>query len=89
MNFFHVYAENRTENRTGRKRAPRTWFVIAGSLLEAMSLIPEDFTVTAVEVQVETAPGPGRVVGSQPMATGAAVSLPRLGGASLGVVYDK
>ncbi len=74
MNFFHVHAEK----EPGEARARRTWFVIAGSLLEAMSLIPEDFSVTAVEVQMGTVAGPGRVIGSMGAATvhqGRGVSL--------------
>ena len=60
MNLFHVHAEK----ERGETRAPRTWFVIAGSLLEAMSLIPEGFSVKAVEVRLGTVEGPGRVIGS-------------------------
>lgn len=56
MNLFHLRAEKERE-------APTTWLVIADSLLEAMSLVPEGFSVTAVEVQVSVVAGPGRVIG--------------------------
>lgn len=60
MNLFHLHAEK----EQGETRSPRTWFVIAGNLYEAMSLIPEDFAVKAVKVQPRAVVGPGRVIGS-------------------------
>ena len=60
MILFHVHAEN----EQGKTRAPRTWFVIAGSLIDAVSLIPDGLSVKAIEVRVGTVAGPGRVIGS-------------------------
>lgn len=59
MNLFHVHAEK----ERGEPRGPQTWLVIADSLLEAMSFIPEDFSVKAVEVGVGAAAGPRRAIG--------------------------
>jgi hypothetical protein len=59
MNLFRVHAE-KDRGMTG---APRTWLVIAGSLFEAMSLIPEGFSVKGVKVRIGTVAGPGRVIG--------------------------
>jgi len=59
MNVFRVVAEK----KQGETAAPRTWLVVAGSLFEAMSLIPDSYTAKAVEVQVGGAAGPGRVIG--------------------------
>lgn len=56
MNLFHVHAE-KDRGMTG---APRT---CAGSLIEAMSLIPEEFSVKGVKVRIGTVTGPGRVIG--------------------------
>lgn len=59
MNLFHVQAEK----ARGAACSPRTWLVIAGSLFEAMSLIPEGFSVKGVKVRIGTVTGPGRVIG--------------------------
>lgn len=59
MNLFHVHARK----EEGATRGPSTWLVIAGSLFEAISSVPEEFSVTAVDVQMGAVAGPGRVVG--------------------------
>ena len=59
MNFFHVQAEKDQEVTYGS----RTWLVIADSLFEAMSLIPDGFSVKAVKVRIGAVAGPGRVIG--------------------------
>lgn len=59
MNLFHL----RAEKEQGETRRPRTWLVIADSLYEAMSFVPEDFCVKAIEVEVGSVRGPRRVVG--------------------------
>ena len=60
MNRFHLHAEK----EQGETRGPRTWLVIAGSLFEAMSTVPEGIAGKAVEVQVDTVSGPRRVIRS-------------------------
>ena len=59
MNIFHLHAEK----EQGHGRDPGTWLVIADSLFEAISLLPEGFLVKTVEVQVAAVAGPGRVIG--------------------------
>lgn len=59
MNLFHLHAEK----EQGETLRPTTWLVIAGSLFEAMSSVPEDYSVKAVDVGVGTVAGPGRVIG--------------------------
>jgi len=59
MNIFHLHAEE----EQGRVRDAGTWLVVADSLLDAISLVPEGFCVKAVEVQLATVAGPGRVIG--------------------------
>jgi len=58
MNLFRVVAEREQEEAAGA----RTWLVVAGSLFEAMSLIPDSYTAKVVEVRVGAASGPGRVI---------------------------
>ncbi len=60
MNLFHLDAEIEQGATCGRW----TWLVVADSLFEAMSFVPEGFSVKAIEVQVGTARGPLRVVAS-------------------------
>jgi len=59
MNRFHLHAEK----EQGETRGPRTWLVVAGSLFEAMSTVPEGYSVKAVEVEVGAVAGPGQVIG--------------------------
>jgi hypothetical protein len=59
MNLFQVQAEK----DRGAACSPRTWLVIAGSLFEAMSFIPEEFSVKGVKVRVGIVEGPGRLIG--------------------------
>lgn len=54
-------------------RETRIWLVIAGSLLEAMSLIPSDYVPTAAKVRMGAVVGPGRVIGWMGMPSLAAV----------------
>lgn len=65
MNFFHVQAEKDQEVACDQEVTcgPRTWLVIADSLFEAMSLIPDGFSVKAVKVRIGAVAGPGRVIG--------------------------
>lgn len=55
MNRFRIRAES--------GRQGRTWLVVAGNLFEAMSFIPEDFAVRAVEVTVDAIAGPRQMIG--------------------------
>lgn len=59
MNVFHIEAEREQDETAG----VRTWLVVAGNLFEAMSLVPDGYTVKSVEVQLDAVPGPGRVIG--------------------------
>jgi hypothetical protein len=65
MNLFHLHVEK----EPGATSRTRTWLVIADSLFEAISVVPEGFSVKAVEVQVGTAVDPRRVIKS----TGASI----------------
>ena len=59
MHLFEVQARNdRSEVHSVRK-----WLIVADSLYEAMWLVPQEWTVDAVEVRRAAAPGPGRVIG--------------------------
>lgn len=60
MKLFHLHVEKEQE---GMPRS-RTWLVVADSLFEAMSVVPDGFAVKAVEVQVGTAVDPRRVIRS-------------------------
>ena len=59
MNLFHLHVEK----DQGQKRRPTTWLVIAGNLFDAMSSVPAGYSVKAVDVEVGTVGGPGRVIG--------------------------
>lgn len=59
MNLFCIQTEKREPENTER----RSWFIIADSLLEAMSSLPEGLSVKAVEVKLATVAGPSQVVG--------------------------
>lgn len=54
---------NRFRIRAEKGQQGRTWLVVAGNLFEAISLIPEDFAVRAVEVKVDAIAGPSRTIG--------------------------
>ena len=58
MNIFHLHTENEPEG----KRDSCTWLVIAETLFDAVSLIPEGYRVKAADVQVAETTGPSRVV---------------------------
>jgi len=60
MNLFHVYADRVQGERPG----PRKWLVVADSLFEALSLIPRDRSVKAIEVQIGNVAGPVRLIGA-------------------------
>jgi hypothetical protein len=59
MNLFLVEAE---PEQDGTART-RTWLVVAGSLFEAIALIPDGYTPKSVSVQLAAASGPGRIIG--------------------------
>lgn len=59
MNLFHVHVEK----EQGETLRPTMWFVIAGNLFDTMSSVPEGYSVKAVDVEVGTVAGPGRVIG--------------------------
>lgn len=66
MNLFHIEVEPE-QDETARMR---TWLVVADSLFVAISLIPDGYTPKSVEVQLDTASGPGRIIGwMEPPAT--------------------
>ena len=48
MNVFHIHAER--QQKGGRNA--RIWLVIAESMTDAMSLVPDGFSVKAVGIQV-------------------------------------
>ena len=58
MNLFHLHVEKEHEAAS----RSRTLLVIADSLFEAISVVPEGFCVKAGEVQVATAVDPRRVI---------------------------
>jgi hypothetical protein len=60
MNLFHLHVEG----EQGATSRSRTWLVIADSLFEAISVVPDGFSVKAVEVQVGGAVDPRRVIKS-------------------------
>jgi hypothetical protein len=62
MNLFLLHVEK----EQGARSRSRTWLVVADSLFEAMSVVPEGVSVTAVEVQVGVAVDPPRVIKSSP-----------------------
>ncbi len=59
MNLFNVHAEKAQEKELG----PRIWFVIAGNVFDAISLVPDGFSVKAVDVHPAAVQGPDRVIG--------------------------
>lgn len=59
MNLFHVEAEHAQDEKAG----VRTWLVLADSLFDAIFLVPDGCAVKSVEVQLDTASGPGRIIG--------------------------
>ena len=58
MNLFHLHVEK----EQGTMPRPQTWLVVADSLFDAMSVVPDDIAVRAVEVQVGAAVDPRRVI---------------------------
>lgn len=60
MNLFHL----RVEKEQGATSSSRTWLVVADSLFEAISVVPDGFSVKVVEVQVGAAVDPRRVIKS-------------------------
>ena len=56
MHFFHLDAEDRYDEETGR----RTWHVVADSLSKAQALAPDSYTVTGVSAQLAAMLGSGR-----------------------------
>jgi hypothetical protein len=60
MNLFQLRVE--TDQATTLRS--RTWLVIADSMLEAISVVPEGFSVKSVEVRVGTALHPHRLIKS-------------------------
>jgi hypothetical protein len=50
MNLFRL----RVEKDFAAKRQVRTWLVVADSLLDAISVVPEGFSVKAITVEVGT-----------------------------------
>lgn len=58
MNLFHLHVEK----EQGVMPRPQTWLVVADSLFEAMSVVPDGVAVKAVEVQVGAAVDPRRVI---------------------------
>jgi hypothetical protein len=62
MNLFHLHVEK----EQGARSRSRTWLVVADSLFEAISIVPEGFSVKAVEVQLGAAVDPPRVIKSTP-----------------------
>ena len=59
LNLFRLHVE-KDQGETFR---PTTWLVIVGNLFDAMSSVPEGYSVKAVDVEVGTVAGPGRVIG--------------------------
>ncbi len=59
MNIFHLRATKQSDGTYDT----RMWLVVADSLFDAISLVPEGFYVEAAEIQVAAATGPGRVIG--------------------------
>ncbi len=59
MHLFYLHAEKEQE----KTRPLRTWFVIAESPFEALSFVPEGFSVKAAEAKVGAVSGPSRLIG--------------------------
>ena len=64
MTLFHLHVEA----EPGTIPRARTWIVAAGSLFEALSIVPEGISVKSVEVQAGTAVDPRRVIKMGPPA---------------------
>ena len=58
MNLFHLHVEK----DQGETLRPTTWLVIAGNVFDAMSSVPEGYSVKALDVEVGAVAGPGRVI---------------------------
>ncbi len=58
MNIFHLHAER----RSGGVREAGIWLVVADSLVDALSLVPQRLYVKAAEVQIAAVAGPSRVI---------------------------
>lgn len=59
MNLFHLNAQPKHP----KDRSPKTWLVVAGSVAEAMTMVPAGQVVVSVEVRSPCKPGPARLVG--------------------------
>lgn len=58
MNLFRVMAETEQDEPAD----PRMWLVAADSLFQAISLVPDHYIVKSVDVQLDAALGPERVI---------------------------
>ena len=58
MNLFRLHVEK----EQGAQPHSQTWLVVANSLFEAMSVLPDGFEVKSIEVRVGTAVDPRRVI---------------------------
>ena len=58
MNLFHLHIEK----DQGEILRPTTWLVIAGNLFDAMSSVPEGYSVKAADVEVGAVADSGRVI---------------------------
>jgi hypothetical protein len=59
MNIFRLH----TEKQSNEACDTRTWLVVADSLLDAVSLVPEGFYVKAAEIERVAVVGQVRVIG--------------------------
>ena len=55
--------ELRANIQQGELGTMRTWFVVAGALLEARSLIPANFVLLRFELNPRAVVGPARIIG--------------------------
>lgn len=60
MNLFHLNARTEDPQGGGRKK---TWLVVAGSVPEAVALVPDGEVVVSVEARSPCRPGPARLIG--------------------------
>lgn len=58
MNLYYLHVES----EPGVRSSLRTWLVLADSVSGAISAVPDDFSVKAIEVQVGNAVDPRRVI---------------------------
>lgn len=58
MTLYHL----RVESEQGARSSSRTWLVLADSLFEAISVVPDGFSVTAIDVQTGTVVDPRRAI---------------------------